>query len=64
MDRGTWQAMVHGVTESDTTQVTEHARIQQGSPPPRFKGKELDSISCLGKCQGCIVEEAMGWEVP
>ena len=24
VDRGTLQAMIHGVTESDTTQVTEH----------------------------------------
>ena len=26
MDRGTWQAMVHEVTESDTTEATKHAR--------------------------------------
>ena len=25
MDRGAWWATVHGVTESDTTKVTEHA---------------------------------------
>ena len=25
MDRGDWQATVHGVTESDTTDVTDHA---------------------------------------
>ena len=24
MDWGTWLAIVHGVTESDTTEVTEH----------------------------------------
>ena len=25
MDRGTWQTIVHGVTESNTTEVTEHS---------------------------------------
>ena len=27
MDRGTWQATVHGGTESDMTEVTQHAHI-------------------------------------
>ena len=26
MDRGGWQATVHGVTESDTTEVISHAK--------------------------------------
>ena len=29
LDRGAWQAMVHRVAESDTTEVTEHARMHQ-----------------------------------
>ena len=28
MDRGAWWATVHGVTESDVTEVTEHSHIQ------------------------------------
>ena len=32
MDRGAWWATVHGVAESDTTEVTEHARIF----PPQY----------------------------
>ena len=29
LDRGAWQAMVHRVAESDTIEVTEHARMHQ-----------------------------------
>ena len=28
MDRGAWRATVHGITESDMTEVTEHTRMQ------------------------------------
>ena len=28
MDRGAWQAMVHRVTELDTTEATQHACMQ------------------------------------
>ena len=27
MDRGAWQATVHSITESDTTEATEHTHI-------------------------------------
>ena len=27
MDRGTWEAVVHRVRESDTTEATEHTQI-------------------------------------
>ena len=30
MDRGAWKAPVHGVTESDMTEATEHACMQAG----------------------------------
>ena len=30
MDRGAWRAVVHRVTESDTTEGTEHARTHMG----------------------------------
>ena len=27
MDRGTWRAIVHGITELDTTEATEHTHL-------------------------------------
>ena len=30
MDRGAWRAMVHTVTQSDTTDATEHTCMQEG----------------------------------
>ena len=30
MDRGAWWAIIHGVIESDMTEVTEHTVTQEG----------------------------------
>ena len=50
MDRGAWQTVVHRVTESDTTEVTEHACTHPSSqhyemhvllPPPSFINRQV-----------------------
>ena len=44
MERGAWWATVHWVTESDMTEVTEHAHMQRpqfvGRPDPHLTRKE------------------------
>ena len=34
MDRGTWRATIHGVSESDLTEATEHACIKCSASHP------------------------------
>ena len=41
MDRGAWQATVHRVAESDTTEVTEHACRQGHERRGILSGMEL-----------------------
>ena len=37
MDRGAWQATVHGAAESDTTeQLSAHAHTQAGIPDEKY----------------------------
>ena len=47
MDRGAWQATVHSVRESDTTEVTQHAPIQ-GTKILHAKGySQKQTIVCM-----------------
>ena len=40
MDRGTWWATVHGVTESDRTEATQHTR----RPYPKLLNSSLSGL--------------------
>ena len=40
MDRGAWRATVHGVTESDRTEVTKHSTAQ--GEKKKSQGRETD----------------------
>ena len=53
MDRGAWWATVHSVTESDTTEVTEHVLISRDFtrkwyPGIEQEGKENQDCSAMG----------------
>ena len=58
MDRGFWWAAVHGVTESDMTEVTWHARMpwrRKWQPTPIFLLGESQGQGSLVGCHlwGC-----------
>ena len=54
MDRGAWRATVHGVTESDRTEVTKHSTAQ--GEKKKFKEGKLTFItSLLLNTQGATV---------
>ena len=56
MDRGTWQATVHGVAELDTTEATQHACMLPIMPVHFFLKKNyffifdcaVSSLLCIG----------------
>ena len=43
MDRGAWQATVHGVTESDMTEATQHVS-KEHKRQMGFEVKEVDEV--------------------
>ena len=48
MDRGAWQAIVHGVEESDMTEANEHAHTHSYKREGVYKGENLKiTVSCM-----------------
>ena len=48
MERGAWQATVHRISESDTAEATEHARMHHFTLPPEgMKFPILQFLSTL-----------------
>ena len=54
MDRGTWQATVHGVAELDTTEATQHACMLPIMPLHFFLKKFFFIFDCAVSSLPCI----------
>ena len=75
MDRGTWQAVVHGVAESGMTErptlslftrTEEQVKLHHGRQPAEFRLwetlRDTTWFCCLKKCKGKMGVEGWDWK--